>query len=236
MSATPTTTKQHPRLAVQAFWLTASKGIAAVLNIGLPILLVRLMAQTEYGVFKEAFLFVSTATNIATFGVGMSAFYFMPRHPERGGQIALNILVYNFVAGWIPLAVILAYPQILQKLFRTNAARTARRPAGISGAGYAHLQPGAANPHRHAGREVFHAFHRGQPGGARPYDRRSRGDVPLGQEHRDRGDGGPTSVDHPARSGISTNASRASGGTSIGTSSRSSWPTPYRTAPSACCG
>ena len=120
MSATPTTTKQHPRLAVQAFWLTASKGIAAILNIGLPILLVRLMAQTEYGIFKEAFLFVSTATNIATFGVGMSAFYFMPRQPERGGQIALNILVYNFVAGWIPLAVILAYPQILQKLFRTN--------------------------------------------------------------------------------------------------------------------
>ena len=120
MAATPTTTNQHPRLAVQAFWLTASKGIAAVLNIGLPVLLVRLMAQTEYGIFKEAFLFVSTATNIATFGVGMSAFYFMPRHPERGGQIALNILVYNFVAGWIPLAVILAYPQILQKLFRTN--------------------------------------------------------------------------------------------------------------------
>ncbi len=120
MSATPTTTKQHPRLAVQAFWLTAAKGVAAILNIGLPILLVRIMAQTEYGVFKEAFLFVSTATNVATFGVGMSAFYFMPRHPERGGQIALNILVYNFIAGWIPLAAILIYPQILQKLFRTN--------------------------------------------------------------------------------------------------------------------
>ncbi len=90
MAATPTTTNQHPRLAVQAFWLTASKGLAAILNIGLPILLVRLMAQTEYGIFKEAFLFVSTATNVATFGVGMSAFYFMPRHPERGGQIALE--------------------------------------------------------------------------------------------------------------------------------------------------
>jgi O-antigen/teichoic acid export membrane protein len=120
MAATPTTINKPPRLAVQAFWLTAAKGVAAVLNIFLPVLLVRIMAQTEYGVFKEAFLFVSTATNVATFGVGMSAFYFMPRHPERGGQIALNILVYNFVAGWIPLAAILIYPQILQKLFRTN--------------------------------------------------------------------------------------------------------------------
>src|SRR5579864_4624336 len=121
MAATPTTTNQPPRLAVQAFWLTASKFIAAVLNIGLPVLMVRLMAQTEYGVFKEAFLFVSTATNIATFGVGMSAFYFMPRNPERGGQVALNILVYNFVAGWIPLIVLAFYPQILKSLFRTDA-------------------------------------------------------------------------------------------------------------------
>src|SRR5580700_2207812 len=121
MAATPTTTNQPPRLAVQAFWLTASKGIAAVLNIGLPILLVRLMAQTEYGIYKEAFLFVSTATNVATFGVGMSAFYFMPRQPERGGEIALNILIYNFVAGWIPLIVLGFYPQVLRTLFRTDA-------------------------------------------------------------------------------------------------------------------
>ena len=118
---TATTTKQPPRLAVQAFWLTASKFIAAILNIGLPILLVRLMAQTEYGIYKEAFLFVATATSVATFGVGMSAFYFMPRHPERGGQIALNILVYNFVAGWIPLLVLIFCPQVLRLLFRTDA-------------------------------------------------------------------------------------------------------------------
>ena len=118
---TATATKRPPGLAVQAFWLTVSKFIAALLSIGLPVLLVRLMPQTEYGVFKEAFLFVGTATNVATFGVGMSAFYFIPRHPERGGQIALNILVYNFVAGWIPLLILAFYPQILKSLFRTDA-------------------------------------------------------------------------------------------------------------------
>src|ERR1035437_7349657 len=119
-----TTAKQPPGIAVQAFWLTASKFIAVLLNIGLPILLVRLLTRTEYGVYKEAFLFVGTATNVATFGVGMSAFYFMPRYPERGGQIALNILVYNFVAGWIPLVVLAFYPQILKALFRTDALRS----------------------------------------------------------------------------------------------------------------
>jgi O-antigen/teichoic acid export membrane protein len=120
MSASSTAVSNHPRLSVQAFWLTFSKLIAALLNIGLPILLVRLMSQTEYGVFKQAFLFIGTATSVAAMGLGMSAFYFMPRYPERGGQVALNILLYNLVAGWVPLAVLLFYPNVLRLLFRTN--------------------------------------------------------------------------------------------------------------------
>ena len=122
MDPTPATTqKQPPRLGVQAFWLTASKLVAAALNVCVPILLVRLLPQTEYGVLKEALLFVSTAASVAMFGVGMSAYYFMPRYPERGGQVALNILVYNFVAGWIPFLIIVFYPQMLRSLFRTDA-------------------------------------------------------------------------------------------------------------------
>jgi O-antigen/teichoic acid export membrane protein len=120
MSASSTPVVTHPRLSVQAFWLTFSKLISALLNIGLPILLVRLMSQTEYGVFKEAFLFTGTATSIAAMGLSMSAFYFMPRHPERGGQIALNIMLYNLVAGWVPLVVLVFYPQVLRLLFRTD--------------------------------------------------------------------------------------------------------------------
>ncbi len=124
MAAPTTTTKNQPApLGVQAFWLTASRLVAAAMSIFLPILLVRLLPQTEYGVLKEAFLFVSTVAGVAMFGVGMSAYYYMPRHPERGGQIALNILVYNFIAGWIPLLIVVLYPGILRSLFRTDALR-----------------------------------------------------------------------------------------------------------------
>jgi O-antigen/teichoic acid export membrane protein len=120
MSASPTAVSSHPRLSVQAFWLTFSKLIAALLNIALPILVVRMMSQTEYGLFRQAFLFTATATNVAAMGLGMSAFYFAPRYPDRGGQIALNILIYNAIAGWVPLVVLAFYPQILRLLFRTN--------------------------------------------------------------------------------------------------------------------
>jgi O-antigen/teichoic acid export membrane protein len=121
MAAPTTTNSPPPRLAVQAFWLTASKFLAAGLNILLPVLLVRLLPQTEYGVLKEALLFVTTAASVAMFGVGTSAYYYMPRHPERGGQVALNILIYNFIVGWIPLLIVVMYPGILRSLFRTDA-------------------------------------------------------------------------------------------------------------------
>lgn len=123
MTAMPTmaVNPQPPRMAVQAFWLTASKLLAALLNIALPILLVRLMDQRDFGVYKQAFLFSMTATNLANLGVGVSAFYYMPRQPERGSQIALNIIIYNAIAGAVPLLVLMFYPRLLTLLFKTNA-------------------------------------------------------------------------------------------------------------------
>ena len=76
-------------------------------------MLVRVLAQSQYGLYKQAFLVVATAQSIANLGVGLSAFYYLPRHPEKGGQIALNILIYNFFAGLVPLLVAVFYPQVL---------------------------------------------------------------------------------------------------------------------------
>ena len=112
--------QQRPGIMVQTFWLAVAKCVATIFNIGIPILLVRLLSQSEYGVFKQAFLFTGTVSNIAALGVGMSAFYFMPRHPEKGGEIALNILIYNFLAGLVPLAILIGYRPILEILFRTH--------------------------------------------------------------------------------------------------------------------
>jgi O-antigen/teichoic acid export membrane protein len=117
---TTAATATQPRLSVQAFWLTISKFISALFNIAIPILLVRLLDQNQYGVYKQAFLFAGTLTSLASFGVGLSAFYFMPRHPERGGKIALNILIYNTVAGLIPLVVLIVYPKALNWMFRSG--------------------------------------------------------------------------------------------------------------------
>src|SRR6185312_13344143 len=120
LATTPAVTRTHPRLAVQAFWLTFAKFVSAILNILMPVLLVRILNQHDFGVYKQVFLFIGTATSFAAFSVGVSAFYFMPRHPQRGGQIALNILVYNIIAGFLPLLLLLFYPQFLNWFFRSG--------------------------------------------------------------------------------------------------------------------
>ena len=120
MATTPAVTRAHPRLAVQAFWLTFAKFISAILNILMPVLLVRILNQHDFGVYKQVFLFIGTTTSFAAFSVGVSAFYYMPRQPQRGGQIALNILVYNVIAGFLPLLLLLIYPQFLNLFFRTG--------------------------------------------------------------------------------------------------------------------
>ncbi len=120
MATNPPVTRKHPRLAIQAFWLTFAKFIAAVFGILLPIVLVRILSQHQYGVYKQVYLFSGTATNFASFSVAVSAFYFMPRQPQRGGQIALNIIVYNLFVGLIPLLVLVSFPQVLNLVFRSG--------------------------------------------------------------------------------------------------------------------
>ncbi len=120
MATNPATTRTHPRLAVQAFWLTLAKFIAAIFGILMPVLLVRILSQHDFGVYKQVFLFIGTTTSFAAFSVAVSAFYYMPRQPERGGQIALNILVYNLIAGLFPLLLLLVYPQFLNLFFRSG--------------------------------------------------------------------------------------------------------------------
>jgi O-antigen/teichoic acid export membrane protein len=112
--------RTHPRLAVQAFWLTFAKFIAAIFGILMPALLVRILSQHDFGVYKQVFLFIGTTTSFAAFSVGVSAFYYMPRQPKRGGQIALNILVYNVIAGLVPLLLLIIYPQFLNLFFRSG--------------------------------------------------------------------------------------------------------------------
>ena len=100
-----------------------AKTLAFLLSFALPLLLVRRLSQEEYGLFKQAFLVVSTASAILPLGFSTSAYYFLPRERvrERGGAIVFNILIFNFAVGGLAVCAFLLYPSLLQAIFNSPA-------------------------------------------------------------------------------------------------------------------
>ena len=112
---------EKPRsLTVQAFWLLIAKTLAFVFAFALPILLTRSLSQNEYGLFKQVFLVITTATSLLPLGFGMSAFYYLPRknEPNRRSPVILNILLFHLVMGAAACLALVFWPGIIAKIFK----------------------------------------------------------------------------------------------------------------------
>jgi O-antigen/teichoic acid export membrane protein len=96
-----------------------AKTLAFVLSFGLPLLLVRWLSQMQFGVYKQAFLFVNTSFALLPLGVGMSAFYFLPREPARRHQVVFNIVVFYVAVSGILCVVLFARPALLASLLNS---------------------------------------------------------------------------------------------------------------------
>jgi len=98
-------------------WLTFAKTAGFVFSIALPLLLVRRLDREQYGLFKQAFLVVTTAMTVLPLGVPMSAFYFLPREPTRRRETVLNIVLFHAAVGALACGVLVLYPSILTAVF-----------------------------------------------------------------------------------------------------------------------
>jgi O-antigen/teichoic acid export membrane protein len=81
-------------------------------------MLLRDAQPREYGLFKQAFLVVSTLVSILPFGVGMSAFYYLARERHMHRAAICNILGFHALLGAVAFTVLLLYPQVLSLVFR----------------------------------------------------------------------------------------------------------------------
>lgn len=108
-------------MTVRAAWMMFAKTLAFVFSFALPLLLVRRLSQREFGLYKQVFLFVNTAFALLPLGVGMSAFYFLPReNKQRQQQIVFNILLFHlFISGAVLLLLVLR-PQVLATLSNSS--------------------------------------------------------------------------------------------------------------------
>ncbi len=105
-----------------------AKTVAFAFSLALPMLLVRRLDQTQFGVYRQLFLIVGTSVTVLPLGFSMSAFYFLPREPERRRETVLNILIYNTIVGGLACGAFLWWPVLLDLIFHQP---------GLTG--YAHL-------------------------------------------------------------------------------------------------
>jgi O-antigen/teichoic acid export membrane protein len=121
--------QKESSLTMRAAWIMSARTVAFVLSFALPLLLVRRLDQTSFGLYKQVFLIVGTATNVLPLGFHMSAFYFLPRESERRGEVVFNILLFHlFVACLACLAFVLR-PTLLSTLFPGSPELVAYAPA-----------------------------------------------------------------------------------------------------------
>ena len=91
--------RRPPSLTVQAGWLLTAKLIGFAFSIAAPLIIVRILSQQEFGLYKQAFLVVTAALNFLPLAFYMNVFYFLPRRPAAGPKIVLNVLIVHGVAG-----------------------------------------------------------------------------------------------------------------------------------------
>ncbi len=107
-------------LASSALWLVVGKTAAAVFNIAVPLLLVRLLTVREFGVYKQLFLLLDTGLVILPLGFALSAFYFFPREPSRKAHVVGHIVLVYALVGGLGALLVAGFPALPAALLNTR--------------------------------------------------------------------------------------------------------------------
>jgi O-antigen/teichoic acid export membrane protein len=89
-----------------ALVLTLGRALGFVVTFFIPVVLVRVFDQGEFGAYKQLFLIFSTLFLIAQCGMAESLFYFLPRSPSRAAAHVTNAMVF-LAGGGFACAVLL---------------------------------------------------------------------------------------------------------------------------------
>ena len=101
--------------------LIFAKTLAFAFAFALPLLLVRRLSLTEFGLYKQAFLVVGTAAGILPLGFSLSAFYFLPREREKRGAIVFNVMLFNSLVGGLAVLILLIRPSLVGLIFNSSS-------------------------------------------------------------------------------------------------------------------
>lgn len=112
-------TSKKDNVTKRVAWITAANLLGFILSFLTPLMLVRRLSQSDYGVYRQAFQILTTAVGMLNLQVATSAFYFIPRLPDKKNQIFNNILVFYGMAGLLVVLIFAIYPEWATSVFRS---------------------------------------------------------------------------------------------------------------------
>jgi O-antigen/teichoic acid export membrane protein len=73
-----------------AVLLMVGRAFASAATLLIPVTLVRVFDQADYGTYKQLFLIFASLYSVALVGLSDSLYYFVPRDPPKGGRYVAN--------------------------------------------------------------------------------------------------------------------------------------------------
>jgi O-antigen/teichoic acid export membrane protein len=108
------------RLSKRAALLAVAKVAGYALTLPLPLVLVRVLSQSDFGLYKQAFQVITTMLTLLGLQVGLSIYYFVPRYPDRKPHVVMNVLIFYAALGGLTAAAFAVYPQWITHVFKTD--------------------------------------------------------------------------------------------------------------------
>ena len=121
MKTSAVTTEKNdgqPGLTQRAALLMVANVIATAISFALPLVLVRTMSQSEYGLYRQAFQIMASALGLLNLQVAVSVFYFAAREPGKQLQVALNVMLFYTLVGAFVFLVFLIWPGWVTLIFQ----------------------------------------------------------------------------------------------------------------------
>jgi len=87
------------RTFVPALFLMSGRTLGFAVSFLIPVVLVRLLDQTEFGTYKQMFLIAITLYAVGQLGMAESLFYFLPLAPRNGPRFVANSLLALALGG-----------------------------------------------------------------------------------------------------------------------------------------
>jgi O-antigen/teichoic acid export membrane protein len=103
--------------------MSGARLLAGILTIAIPLVLVRVIAQSEFGHYKALFLVALTLQTLLALGVPGSLYYFVPRKRREGHEYHTQSLFLLIGLGVVGGVLVLAGGGVIERLFHAELAR-----------------------------------------------------------------------------------------------------------------